>query len=361
MKKPLFTISAPGRVCLFGEHSDYLGLPVITMAIDKRLTIACFPRKDKKFRILMPDIYQEDQFIPSQHIQYKKSRDYLRAGVNVLKRKGCKFSKGYDFFIKSKIPIGAGTSSSSALVVAWIKTLLSLHPTYVQFNPIEIARLAFETEVLEFKEPGGRMDHFAIAMGKFIYHENHETIDIHHFQYPLEGIVLGHSLEKKETIRVLKENRREVTEGFRIIKKELSTFHVKNTPLKEIVDVFGNIRTISDVRLKKAFATLKNRDLCQAAFREFVDSRFSTKKIGRLMNEHHHQLKTYLNISTPKIERMIEAVKKAGALGAKINGSGLGGTMIAYAPGREEKVCDAIESVGGKAWIVQEAQGVVKW
>lgn len=77
------------------------------------------------------------------------------------------------------------------------------------------------------------------------------------------------------------------------------------------------------------------------------------------MSEHHHQLRRYLGISTPRIEAMIEAALGAGALGAKINGSGLGGTMIAYAPGREKQVITAIEKAGGDAWAVHQARGVV--
>jgi galactokinase len=54
-----------------------------------------------------------------------------------------------------------------------------------------------------------------------------------------------------------------------------------------------------------------------------------------------------LKRSTEKIETMITAAKSAGALGCKINGSGGGGTMLAYAPGKEIAVAEAIEETGG--------------
>jgi len=47
----------------------------------------------------------------------------------------------------------------------------------------------------------------------------------------------------------------------------------------------------------------------------------------------------------------------AGALGAKLNGSGGGGCMFAYAPGKQHEVAEAIERVGGKAFIVSVAKG----
>jgi galactokinase len=69
-------------------------------------------------------------------------------------------------------------------------------------------------------------------------------------------------------------------------------------------------------------------------------------------------LRDYLGVSTPKIERMMDAAKEAGALGCKINGSGCGGTMIAYAPRCEEAVAAAIERADGRAHIVNKSEGV---
>lgn len=354
MKKPAKTVSAPGRICLFGEHSDYLGLPVMTMAINRRMTIDAFRRRDRKFRVLMPDIREEDIFTPSAKVVYRKERDYLRAGVNVLKRRGYRFSDGYDFLIRSDIPINSGTSSSSAMVVAWLKMLLSFQKDLIQFDPIRIAWLAYETEVLEFKEAGGRMDHFAITFGGTMFHENHKTVDIR-FLSPLKGMILGDSLEKKETVRDLKRNARDVREGFRMMKKKIRGFHQETVLLKEILEKFKP----QTAPLRKAIGTLRNRDICRGALKEMVLMPIFPRKIGRLMNEHHLILRCDLKISTPKIEAMIAAALSAGAIGAKINGSGLGGTMIAYAPGKEKKVVAAIEKAGGDAVAVDSDRGVL--
>ena len=327
------------------------------MAMNLRLTICAFLRRDKKFRIMMPDIEQEELFTPSLPLRYKKERDYLRAAVNVLKRQGFQFPKGYDFLMRSKIPINSGASSSSAMVVAWIKMLLSLQNHEIEFNPIEIAKLAFETEVLEFKEAGGRMDHFAISMGELIYLENHKTIDIRFLGDGIQGIVLGDSLERKETVKNLKINKRDVFLGLKAIKNKMKGFDVEKTAVKEILKHFSP----KTDPLRKAIATLKNRDITQEALRELVMRPFqNSEKIGKLMSQHHAHLRNDLKISTPKIEHMIEASLRAGALGAKIHGSGLGGTMIAYAPGREKHVAKAIEREGGKAYLVHQDRGIIK-
>ena len=87
--------------------------------------------------------------------------------------------------------------------------------------------------------------------------------------------------------------------------------------------------------------------------KEIIDE----KLIGKLLYKHHIVLRDVLKVSTPKIERMMNAAMKAGALGAKINGSGGGGCIFAYAPNNSEKVIEAINSVGGKAQIIHSDEG----
>ncbi|MNL65697.1 mevalonate kinase [compost metagenome] len=54
---------------------------------------------------------------------------------------------------------------------------------------------------------------------------------------------------------------------------------------------------------------------------------------------------------------MLDAALKAGALGGKINGSGGGGCMFAYAPEKPELVAEAIEREGGEAFIIEVSEG----
>lgn len=75
------------------------------------------------------------------------------------------------------------------------------------------------------------------------------------------------------------------------------------------------------------------------------------------MNEHHIVLSGVLGISTIKIDGMIKAAIDSGAYGGKINGSGGGGCMFAYAPEDPERVKSAIENAGGEAYIIQADSG----
>mgnify|MGYP003329626862 FL=1 len=103
--------------------------------------------------------------------------------------------------------------------------------------------------------------------------------------------------------------------------------------------------------------TLDNRNLLMKAKLELNKKELDHERIGHLLNQHHSILRDSLNVSTPKIEAMIEAANQAGAVGCKINGSGGGGCMFAYAPGNAGSVADAIESAGGKAFLINADEG----
>jgi len=69
-------------------------------------------------------------------------------------------------------------------------------------------------------------------------------------------------------------------------------------------------------------------------------------------------LRELVGISTPKIDRMLRAALQNGALGGKINGSGGGGCMFAYAPDDPETVARAIERAGGRPDIISPDSGL---
>ena len=58
-------VTTPGRICLFGEHQDYLGLPVIAMAISLRISIIGKKRNDKKVIIHKSDLNETETFLLS--------------------------------------------------------------------------------------------------------------------------------------------------------------------------------------------------------------------------------------------------------------------------------------------------------
>jgi galactokinase len=87
-------ISTPGRICLFGEHQDYLGLPVIASAISLRIFIEGKNREDLVINISLPDINTNESFYLNGRLQYEAERDYFKSAVNVLLDIGFTFSRG---------------------------------------------------------------------------------------------------------------------------------------------------------------------------------------------------------------------------------------------------------------------------
>lgn len=347
-------VATPGRICLFGEHQDYLGLPIIAAGISRRVSITGTRRDDKIISIYMPDIDDEDSFEITNEIEYVKPRDYFRSVVNVLQRQGYQFSTGFDLTIRGDIPINSGTSSSSALIVTWVNFLIQMADNCKPQSQATIGEIAYQAEVLEFGEPGGMMDQYSTALGNIIYMESDPEIKIESYSPTLGTFVLGDSLEPKDTINILKH----VKFGMLDILNKISTFDaafdLKTSP-KECASKYSSILT--DEELALLVGNLSDRDVLLEAKEMFEKGKIDDVRFGELLNIHQNSLREAKKVSTPKIDRMIEASLKAGALGAKINGSGGGGCMFAYAPNNPELVAEAIEKEGGKAYIISIGEG----
>ncbi len=354
-----FEVSAPGRICLFGEHQDFLGLPVISMAMDLRFHIRGRRIAEPVFRINMPDIGKKEEIpLTPEPLPYRHSRDYLRSSINILKRKlGVDFASGYEFEFTSEIPINAGCGSSSVMVVAWIKTLLSIADGGGDVDPLTIGELAYLAEVAEFGEAGGRMDQYTAALGGLLYLDfSVMPPDVRKLNAHLDGFVLGDSMQPKETLEVLKQSRTDVEQGIARL-KELTNgeFDIKETPIEEAEKWLSHL---PHHQARKVLANLRNRDYLREALPMLESGQIDHKRLGELLYLHHVELRDGLGVSTPKIDRMLERAMEAGAYGGKINGSGGGGTMFAYAPNAQEPVAEAIKSADGKAFIIKMSDGV---
>lgn len=350
--------SAPGRICLFGEHQDYLGLPVVAAAISLEITAKGTPTEGSTLLVNMPDIGRGVELKPNAPQRYEGPRDYLRSCLSVLQRRGFTWSRGWRVEIRSSIPINAGVSSSSALVVMWLRFLMAIADQPITPEPEELARFGHEAEVLEFREPGGMMDHFCAAVGGVLHIDTVPPYGCEALAAPLTGIVLGNSREPKATLETLAARRADVNEGLRLLKEWLPDFDLPKTPLDSVEPCLPKLPPRIARRLK---ANLVNRDLTQQGLAAIRSG--DIPAVGNLLLRHHEQLRDGLDLSTPKVERMIEAAMTAGALGGKINGSGGGGCMFVLAPGHEEEVAEAIRREDGDAYIVRVAPGarVFRW
>ena len=347
-------ISSPGRICLFGEHQDYLELPVIPLAISLRIAIEGKRRSDAFVHLELPDIGSEIRFSLHGPVLYEEKRDYFRSAVRVMRRAGFTFSTGFDCIVQGEIPIQAGTSSSSALVVTWVNFLAQISDQNRILPPEECAGYAHVAEVLEFNEPGGMMDQYTAAFGGLLSLKFHPALSVETLEAPLKPFVLGDSGEPKDTMAILARVKDQVLAITHRLAERDPGFSLHTIALEDIGRYAGHLNSNEHALLS---GTLRNRNITEKALTLLRRPSLDDRALGALLNEHQAVLRDVLGISTPKIDRMIDAALRAGAYGGKITGSGGGGCMFAYAPEHADDVAQTIEEAGGTAYIVHADTG----
>ncbi len=351
------TSKAPGRICLFGDHQDYLKLPIIACAINRYVTINAERNDQGIFNIQMNDLNQSLKIpIDKQNIKAQKD-DYLVIALKVLRRHGCIPNSGYNISISGDIPINAGLSSSSALTIAWINFLVAAFGIDGQFNSIRLAKLAYETEVIERNSSGGKMDQFTISLGNLIYLNTEDDSHVL-FSKSMENLIVGVSGIDKDTFGVLALLKTKALEAINQVKATIKDFEIKNSQIEDLEKYL----TLVDLDLKPYLsAGIKNYFITKAAYSELQKESSNINYLGDLMNKHHLLLRDNLKITVPRIDAMIENSLKAGAIGAKIIGSGGGGCIVAISePGNEEKIISEIKKAGAvDAFLIKESEGAI--
>ena len=328
-----FSTSAPGRLCLFGEHQDYLGLPVIAMAMDRRCQLDWAPRPDAQV-VVTSDALGEILRLDLRAGAEKSSPAHGLGRLKLMEVAGVRPS-GMNVRVRSDIPIQAGCSSSTALLTAWAAGFSSAldFPVTVQ----DLVQLCHEAEVTACGGAGGDMDHFACAHGGL-----HRFGTGHPQVLPaLPGVfVLGDSGEPKDT------------------QGHLARCKEARLPLMSNLDTPP--AHWSAVQKSLAEGTRVNRDLEAHWASRMAKGTVDGDEMGRALTRHHAVLRDVLGLSTPRIESMLDAAMGAGAWGGKINGSGGGGCMLAHVPDSQvDRVIDAICAAGGRgAWAVKLDEGV---
>ncbi len=345
-----FETSAPGRICLFGEHQDYLGLPVIAAALDLRVTVRALPLDTMQCVVHLPDIGEERVLSFSAENPYQHGRDYLPAAINILLRQGVHWPCGYDVLVRSTIPINSGASSSSALQVAWCAFLLTAAGDPRANDPTEIARLAYESEVVEFGAPGGMMDHFASALGGVIWLDTTPPFSFQRLLPNIGEFLLVDSGIPKDTNGVLRQRRESLESlGFNFAEWKKAGFP----------PVDNHTRRYHGDALELFEGSVANAHLTNAARQLLAHPPVNQSLLGQLLTKHHYNLSKLIKVSHPRIDEYLDEGLRLGALGGKINGSGCGGSFFFLAPGVAEELRQHfVRTHHLRAWIVRPSPGV---
>lgn len=324
--EPTGVWSAPGRVNLIGEHTDYNEGFVLPLAIANRTFAAVALRNDNVARVCSsfnPEIFEiEISSISKESVQGWAS--YPLGVIWAVMESGSSGS-GFDLFIDSNVPVGSGLSSSAALecsVALALNDLLGLGKSRAELA--QIGQLA-ENEIVG--APTGIMDQTASLNGQidhavFIDCRSLETesVPLRFAENNLELVVIDTTVSH----RLVDGGYRERREACELGAKTLGAASLRDVSTADLVrakatldeKVFQRVRHVvtENQRVLDTVQVLKSS---------------GPKHIGELLLASHQSMRDDFEISIPELDFAVESAMDSGAIGARMTGGGFGGAAIA--------------------------------
>jgi mevalonate kinase len=296
--------SAPGKAILFGEHSVVYGEPAIAVALHLRTEVT-LREAGEAHRV---------NGAPLSSYQHA----YIKDAVDALWKGG-----PLDIRTEARIPSASGLGSSAALSVATVGALLQMQG---RFSTELVAREAYAAEVSAQKGRGSPTDTSTSSAGGAVLVDKEKGDGLlwdiargerrwylHRLDVPALTLVVGHTGVRGRTAD-------EVAKVARFVKRTGFA--------KEVIRDLG-------VVTREAVTLLRAND---------------KKALGARMDAAHNLL-AILGVSHPRLDELCDAARRH-AYGAKLTGSGGGGSMIALTD-EPDKCAAAIEKRGGSALVVR--------
>jgi mevalonate kinase len=318
--------SAPAKVILFGEHFVVYGEPSIVMAIDKRAYAKVELRQDKRLHVRSVNFnlagYFENGYFQVEQGDAKEAKlkfEPLKLAVEqVLEIYG--ENVGLDVEVNSAVPIAAGLGSSAAVAAAVTAAVGAL--LKVKMSKEVVFRISYEAEKIVHDSPS-EVDPAVSTFGGALLFQMDTGV---------------RPLDVKGDVPLLV--------GYTGVKRST------RVQVAKVRDVRSRYSRVIDHVMKAA------REIALRAIDALRDGDLET--LGDLMNI-NHALLCGLGISDESLEWLINAARKAGALGAKLTGAGGGGCMIALAENeRLKQVLEAIQMAGGSPFVARKTHEGVK-
>jgi mevalonate kinase len=300
---------APGKVILFGEHAVVYGRPAIAVPVTQVQARAEVTTSEGGLILAAPDLDRRYAVMDAP------PDDPLALTVrNTLAHLGVSAAPDLCITVTSTIPMARGLGSGAAIATAIVRALAGHFGR--ELPPAEVSALVFQTEVLYHGTPSG-IDNTVIAFGQPVYFVKGQPLERFAVGAPLRLAIGDTGVASPTSVTV-----GDVRRGWQ---SDPRAYEVHFDAIAGVV-----------VRARQAIET---GDL---------------PAVGRLMDENHAHLRA-LGVSSPELERLIEAARAAGALGAKLSGGGRGGNMIALVtPETERTVTEALQDAGAVGVIVTE-------
>lgn len=332
--KATITAAAPGRVNLIGEHIDYCDGFVMPFAIDRYVVIAGCANGTTQARIgtSLSDEIAVVELSQPQEVGAPKWANYLRGVIHGFQVRGHHIP-GFDAFILSSVPGGAGLSSSAALECATATFLEGLLDTRLETR--EKALLCQKAEHDFAHVPCGIMDQFASAFGKvnrlvLIDCQSGEP-ELVPFENPDLTVLVSNTMVHHELSDGGYAARRKHTEEGLAILGKASWRDVT------AADVQANWDKLGDTVNRRSRHVVGEISRTIAAAAALARNDFET--LGPLMAASHDSLRDDFEVSCPELDIMVEIARKigrnGGIIGARMTGGGFGGSTVTLCESRK--------------------------
>ncbi|MGB7211263.1 MAG: galactokinase [Gemmatimonadales bacterium] len=328
--------SAPGRVNLIGEHTDYNGGPVLPMAIARRTVVVA--GRARRFDAVSARDGVVDGFDPDGPMRGEWT-DYLAGVVRALRRRRAA-PEGASVALASTLPVGAGLSSSAALTVAAAKALSRL--AGVALRGPELVDVAYEAEHDEVGMPCGRMDQSVVALGTGGHALLIETATgaIVPEPFPGEVWVFDTGVSHRLVSSAYPARRRECEEALAILREQgLPAAHLAAFPSEKLPRLLAALPAAHGRRVRHVITeTARTRAAAEAL------ERGDLVEVGELITEGHRSLRDDYESSCAEADVLVELAMRHGAWGARLTGAGWGGAVIALIdPARAPRIAAEVQ------------------
>ena len=345
---PRAAASAPGRVNLIGEHTDYNGGPVLPIAIADRTFAAVGPAEAG----LLEAVSSRDGDVVRVRWQEQLPAGWGAYVAGVLRElwatEALPAGGGVRVAVTSDVPVGAGLSSSAALTVSVAKAIAELAGGGAKLTGRQIAGVAFRAEQDHVGVRCGLMDQTIAALAKPGHALLLECASLEVRQIPFRARLLLVDTGKRHNLSEggLNTRRAECEAAVKRLKVDLPELvWLASWPAEWLA------------RLKKGLKEpIRSRavhvvgETARTRFGAQLLSQRRLKAFGALMYESHESCRRLYECSAPELDTVVHAAKRAGALGARLTGAGWGGAAIVLVGKGEKKIVDAIQRAFVRAY-----------
>ena len=323
-RPPDATASAPGRVNLIGDHTDYNGGFVMPVATPQRTTVEVAARDDELVRLWsgsVPSAARQSSFHLNDARLPHGGWSAYAAGVTAALRARGHVLRGFDARMTSTLPLGAGLASSAALEVSLILALNELF--HLRLEPIEVARAAHEAETRFVGAPVGLMDQMAAVFATETAALFLDTASLEHERIPLPPgtglVVIDSGIAHAHATGDYKTRRAECDRAAALLGVRW---------LRDVPSLDRRVESLPPPLDRRVRHVLTENARVLAARKAMLAG--DAKALGALMNESHASLRDDFEVSIPEVDRLVEeTLKTPGVLGARLTGGGFGGSVVA--------------------------------